>query len=272
MLKKSLFVPFVWQRYLERNTEGKTEDSGGRVLYPSWWMKKGWNENSPHLKPPAGHWKLTPSSLSFSLHLFPSLCGCQTILNSEGWTLDSCSGIASRLMTPSRPPPAEWPVKDPVQTALESPTCLKCTQMQFDLSSGLWEAHFATAALLFIVFTIRSLKEKKKKRYLPSDVFVWFRPALVSDCCLVCSANISYPACGSFSITFCCVKTNGVFQKNAEARTERGSLWVERKNSAVYCNVVGWKDIANILTITCFPGCFFAGGCFVLLYIELSAD
>lgn len=122
------------------------------------------------------------------------------------------------------------------------------------------------ATLLFILFTIRFLKGEK--RYLPSNVFVWFRPALVLGCCLVRSANISYSACGSFSTTFCCVKTDDVFQK----KREEGLLFVEQNNSAVYCDIVGRKDIANILTITCFPGCFFSGGCFVLLYIELSAD
>lgn len=68
------------------------------------------------------------------------------------------------------------------------------------------------------------------------------------------------------------MKTN-TFQKNAQSWTERERFPLfEQKNGAVYCIVVGQKDIANILTINCFPGCFSAGGCFVLLYIKLSAD
>lgn len=38
-----------------------------------------------------------------------------------------------------------------------------------------------------------------------------------------------------FSITFCCVKTDDVFQKNREG----GLVFVEQTNSAVYCDVVG---------------------------------
>lgn len=175
-----------------------------------------------------------------------------------------CLKTLSGPHTPSQD--AEW---IPLRHCLESPTCLKCTQMQFDLSSGLWEAHLATTAVLLILLTKCSLEEKKKISTY-SDVFVWLCPALVSGCCSVCSANISSSACGSFSITFCCVKTKDVLQKPGR---EVYFLWSRRRALFIVMKWV-WKDIANISTITCFPGCCFsfAGGCFVLLYIKLSAD
>ena len=68
------------------------------------------------------------------------------------------------------------------------------------------------------------------------------------------------------------MKTNDVFQK---PERERFTFCGAEAEQRCLLATVGWKDIANILTITCFPGCFFvffAGGCFVLLYIKLSAD
>lgn len=109
-------------------------------------------------------------------------------------------------------------------------------------------------------------KKSRKKRYLPSNVFVWFSPALVPGC-LLCCAYVSYSACSSF---FCCVKTNDVFSEEPWIERDVDFLW-RRQNSILYCDVVGWKDIANIFTnFVLFY--FFAGGCFVLLYIKLSAD
>lgn len=218
----SIFVSSVWQRYLEREDwEENREDSDRTgphtpiVSHVDSESDDGMERELSTPQPPC--WTLKtdtiPSLFSPSI-FFPPPCGSQTTLSSEGWTLDSCSGhcVASDDSCLDPPCPLEWPVEKPTQTALESPTCLKCTQMQFDLSSRLWEAHLATAALLFILFTKRTLKrtkkKEKKKRYLLSDVFVWFRPALVSGCRLLCSANISYSACSSF---FCCVKTNDVF-------------------------------------------------------------
>lgn len=79
---------------------------------------------------------------------------------------------------------------------------------------------------------------------------------LVSDCCLFCSA-ISYLACSSFPITFCCLKTDAGFRRTVKAgSTERFPFLAEYESCVVYCPVEGWKDIANILTIPCFPGCF----------------
>ena len=183
------------------------------------------------------------------------------MLSREGWTWTAA--VALRCIwwhCPTPPRPLSGQCRSqlrPVWNCLPALSALKCSLTSH---SGLKSSPFHS-----VHYTL-----PEGKRYLLIDVFVWFRPALVSDCCLVCSANISYSACGSFSITFCYVKTNDVFQKNAD--WERGLLFVEQKNSAACCNVVGWKDIANILTITCFPGCFFAGECFVLLYIKLSAD
>lgn len=192
-------------------------------------------------------------SLSFSLYLFPSLYGCQTMLSSEGWTWTAAVALCCVWWHCTAPRPLSGQWRSPLRQRLESPTCLKCTQMQFDLSSGLrssFSSESHRSPFHSVHYTLPD-----GKRYLLSDVFVWFCPALVSDCCLVCSANISYSACGSFSITFCCVKTNNVFQKNAD--WERGLFFVEQKNSAVYCNVVGWKDIANILTNYLFSWLFF---------------
>lgn len=95
MLKKSLFVSFVWQRYRERNecvrqTEAKLRTMTGRShtchVSCSRGMKKGWSEDFLHLNHLLDTEKPTPFSFSFSLHLFPSLYGCQTISSREGWT------------------------------------------------------------------------------------------------------------------------------------------------------------------------------------------
>lgn len=66
--------------------------------------------------------------------------------------------------------------------------------------------------------------QEETKRYLSSDVFVWFRPALVSGRRLLCSANISSSACSS---SFCCVKTRWcVFQRTSKP---------ELRASLTYC-------------------------------------
>lgn len=229
MLKKSLFVSFVWQRYLERKTEGKLRTMTDRSYTCNVFMFTV-NEEGTEREPstPAGHLNTNtilslflPPSFFFSVWLSDHI---------KQWRLklDSSSGIALRLMTLSRPPSAEWPVEGPTQTALESPTCLKCTQMQFDPSSGLWEAHLAT--LLFILFTIRSLKEKK--RYLPSDVLygfvplwfqivVWFVALKYFLFCLSQSPSVVW-------------KTKDVFQKNAEAWTGREVYFLGSRRTALF--------------------------------------
>lgn len=50
-------------------------------------------------------------------------------------------GTHTRRQRPAPPSPLDRPVRKPSQAASESPTCLKCIQMQFDLSSKLREAH-----------------------------------------------------------------------------------------------------------------------------------
>lgn len=69
------------------------------------------------------------------------------------------------------------------------------------------------------------------------------------------------------------MKTNDVFSEEAWIERDVDFLW-SSQNRILYCDVVGWKDIANIFTnfLFCFIFFFFAGGCFVLLYIKLSAD
>lgn len=151
---------------------------------------------------------LSPSSSSFSVWLSDHV-------KQWGLNLDSCRGFVFRPATLSGPLPAEWPVEEPTQTADRLPalSALKCSLTSHpDCEKLISRQPFS--------FSFCSLyapwKEKKeKKEILPSDDFVWFRPALVSDCCLVCSATISYSACDSFSITFCCLKkkTDDVLQK-----------------------------------------------------------
>lgn len=180
----SIFVSSVWQRYLEREDwEENREDSDRTgphtpiVSHVDSESDDGMERELSTPQPPC--WTLKtdtiPSLFSPSI-FFPPPCGSQTTLSSEGWTLDSCSGhcVASDDSCLDPPCPLEWPVEKPTQTALESPTCLKCTQMQFDLSSRLWEAHLATAALLFILFTKRTLKRTKKRRKKKDIYLVMF--------------------------------------------------------------------------------------------------
>lgn len=187
-------------------------------------MKARWNQDSS-IHTSTTCWTLTPIPFLLSIFLFSSLYGCQTMISSEGWTWNSCSGVALHLTALSPPCPLSGQCRSPLRpvwNCLPALSALKCSLT----SHPDWEAHLAAtaAALHFILFTIRSLKEKDI--YLLMFLY-GFRPALVSDCCLVCSANISYSACGSFSITFCYVKTNDVFQKNAD--WERGCyLWSRR--------------------------------------------
>lgn len=65
------------------------------------------------------------------------------------------------------------------------------------------------------------------------------------------------------------MKTDDVFKKN----WEECLVFVEQISALFIVMLWNLKDIANILTNTCFPCCFFfAGERFVLLYIKLSAD
>lgn len=208
---------------------GETEDNDSQVLHLQCFYVHGeWRRDGTR----ALHtcWTLNTNTI-LSLFLPPSFFFSVWLSDHiKQWRLklDSSSGIALRLMTLSRPPSAEWPVEGPTQTALESPTCLKCTQMQFDPSSGLWEAHLAT--LLFILFTIRSLKEKK--RYLPSDVLygfvplwfqivVWFVALKYFLFCLSQSPSVVW-------------KTKDVFQKNAEAWTGREVYFLGSRRTALF--------------------------------------
>ena len=95
----------------------------------------------------------------------------------------------------------------------------------------------------------------------------WFQIVV----CFVALILLILPAALSRS-TFCCAK------KNERRVSDRTLEAPELREEVVYRDVLGWKDIANILTITCFSGCFFffffflQVDAFVLLYIELSAD
>lgn len=242
MLKKSLFVLFAWQRYLKRNEcladWGVTEDHDRQALHLSCFTlmvnREGTERrlSTSHLKhlPDAENEPLSHSP--FPSIFFPSLYGCQTMLSSEGWIWTAA--VALRLMTLSRPPTC-W-VADRggrSQTVLESPTCLKCTQMQFDPSSGLWEACLVTAALLFILFTICFLKEKKKDIYLVMFLYgfvqLWFQIVVwfVALIFLILPAALSQSPSVVWKPMMCCW------------RTERGGLlFVEQTNSAVYRDVV----------------------------------
>lgn len=114
------------------------------------------------------------------------------------------------ILAPAPPPPLDgvailWSL---LRQRWSRPACLKCTQMQIDLSSRVWEAQLGTAAPFLTPFPQNpAWKGELKKINLTGVVFVWFRPALVSGCCLLCSANISYLACSFF---FGCIWNNDV--------------------------------------------------------------
>lgn len=76
-----------------------------------------------------------------------------------------------------------------------------------------------THAPLFILPT--KCTQEETKRYLSSDVFVWFCPALVTGRRLLCSANISNSACSS---SLCCVKTRWCVFQRASKPELRASL------------------------------------------------
>lgn len=128
--------------------------------------------------------------LVFSPHLPPPLLPC--------------------ILAPAPPPPLDgvailWSL---LRQRWSRPACLKCSQMQIDLSSRVWEAQLGTDAPFLTPFPQNpAWKGEFKKKNLTSVVFVWFHPALVSGCCLLCSANISYLACSFF---FGCIWNNDV--------------------------------------------------------------
>lgn len=116
-------------------TKISPEDGEGRTMTDryhtchvscSWWTER--ELSTP--QPPAGLGKLTPS-LSFSLHLFPSLYGCQTMLSSEGWNWTAAVAFALRLMTLFRPPcPLSGQSRSPLRqrwNRLPALSALKCS-------------------------------------------------------------------------------------------------------------------------------------------------
>lgn len=77
----SVYVEEVSIRLFRVTKISREEHWGGNwgwfsTRHVSRWTKKGWSENSPHLNPPAGPWKQTPSSLflppSFSFSVWLS--------------------------------------------------------------------------------------------------------------------------------------------------------------------------------------------------------
>lgn len=133
--------------------------------------------------------------------------------------------------------------------------------MQFDLSSGLWGAHVVTAILLFTFFTVNSLKEKKINRkkediylvmFLYGFVPLWFQIVVwfVALIFLILPAALSQLPSVVSKLMTCYTRML------KPGLAERFTFTVGQKEQRSLSSRGGWKDIANILTITCFPGCF----------------
>lgn len=184
---------FVWQRHFERN-----EGTGGRLMGNLGTMTGRVLRSTSHLNHLPDTGKRKPVPFSFSLSLFfspppscPSPYGRQTMLSSEGWAWTAALASDDTVWSLARWVAGRGAHSDSVGNCLPALSALKCSLTPHPDCE---EVHSATAALLLIPFSLRLLKEDKKKRrrYLPTVVmFLYgFVPLWFSDCCLVCGAKI----------------------------------------------------------------------------------
>ena len=166
-------------------------------------------------QPPAG---LTPVLFSLSLH-YPSIFSFSVWLSDHaqqwGPSLDSCTGTWWHCLEPG-PLSGRW--RGPLRQRWNCLPALSALKCSLTPSSRPWEVHSATACSPSHSVRCTSWRGEKKISTYSSDVFVWFHPASVSDCRLVCCANISYSACGSFSM---CEKLMTCLRRSLRPRTRR---------------------------------------------------
>lgn len=128
---RSLFVSFVWQRYLERKERGHWQTGPTPVMFN---VRGDRRQDGTRTLHTSNHlldcWTRTPFSLPFSLHLFPSLYGCQTMLSSEGWTWTAAVALRCVWWHCLDPRPLSGQSKSPLRqrwNRLPALSALKCS-------------------------------------------------------------------------------------------------------------------------------------------------
>lgn len=123
---RSLFLSLVWQRYLERGNRGQWHLSCFMFTVNEDRMEP---ELSPP-QPPAGLWKHHSLSFFLSLHCFPSLYGCHTMISSEGWTWTAAVALRCGWWRCLDPHPLRGQSRGPIRqrwNRLPALSALKCS-------------------------------------------------------------------------------------------------------------------------------------------------